>query len=487
MYFGDLYERVIDLASSATEHRYYVHSPERVIAVVTRGGPEPGTKYLHTDNLGSVESVTDANGGVAEHRSYKPFGERRSPIWGQPPQGPFTSKTTKGFTGQEEDAELGLVNAKGRMLDPRVGRFLSVDPIVSNVWRGQSLNAYSYVRNNPLAYVDPSGFEPEDGRDHSGAQMRVEIRQDPDGNLGFVGTVLPVASGPGGASGKAAQVGAAAPSNDVDTTGSSAGDAQPLVLPPLDPSLPVYDIPQPAGPGTNDPFGIKPSWLALGYSTPLTLLDELLAGDPAGGRNTFILPFEHGFFHDLSVLFGDDRQVVTLRPSISAYPPPNPKEQALYGVVVGGVVTLGALLTPGPQDDIALTLGGTAERSAAEAGAAKGAADAAQGIRPRPTTVAALETGDGTFTGVSGSSQPLHRRVQNALDAIPPSQRSPFHGRCAEPQCISRALEAGVDPAGGTMTAARVRAHGNPSHGTTIPACSSCTQLQEAFRIRSGQ
>lgn len=47
----------------------------------------------------------------------------------------------------------------GRVYDPKLGRFMSADP----VWTGdltdpQSLNPYSYVSNNPLTLVDPSGF-----------------------------------------------------------------------------------------------------------------------------------------------------------------------------------------------------------------------------------------------------------------------------------------------------------------------------------------
>ncbi|MGK3998685.1 hypothetical protein [Sorangium sp. So ce1024] len=44
LYFGDLYERVTDAASGAVEHRYHVHSPERVVAIVTRGGADDGTR-----------------------------------------------------------------------------------------------------------------------------------------------------------------------------------------------------------------------------------------------------------------------------------------------------------------------------------------------------------------------------------------------------------------------------------------------------------
>ncbi|WP_437480466.1 RHS repeat-associated core domain-containing protein [Sorangium sp. So ce1014] len=181
LYFGDLYERVTEAASGTVEHRYHVHSPERVVAIVTRGGPDDGTRYVHVDHLGSVDALTDEDGDVIERRSYDPFGQRRNPVWGERPPASFASETTQGFTGHESDDELGLVNMKGRIYDPRIGRFLTTDPIVSIPSFGQSWNPYSYVLNNPLAYVDPSGFQgalPEDGS-HSplpaGAEFSLEV------------------------------------------------------------------------------------------------------------------------------------------------------------------------------------------------------------------------------------------------------------------------------------------------------------------------
>jgi RHS repeat-associated protein len=93
-----------------------------------------------------------------ERRSYDAFGARRNPVWGAPNPASFSSKAKPGFTGHEGDDELGLVNMKGRIYDPKVGRFLTPDPIVSMPHFGQSWNPYSYVLNSPLAYVDPSGF-----------------------------------------------------------------------------------------------------------------------------------------------------------------------------------------------------------------------------------------------------------------------------------------------------------------------------------------
>ncbi len=157
LYFGDMFEQV--KAGNNTEFRYYVHSPERVIAIVTRGGASPGTRFLHVDHLGSTDVITKDDGSVDERRSYDVFGARRNPEWGGP-AGNFTSSTTRGFTGHEEDDDLGLVNAKGRMYDARLGRFTTTDPVIADIWDGQSLNKYSYVGNNPLAFVDPTGFVP---------------------------------------------------------------------------------------------------------------------------------------------------------------------------------------------------------------------------------------------------------------------------------------------------------------------------------------
>jgi len=46
----------------------------------------------------------------------------------------------------------------GRVYDPTLGRFLQADPFVQDPADPQMLNRYSYVRNNPLNFVDPSGY-----------------------------------------------------------------------------------------------------------------------------------------------------------------------------------------------------------------------------------------------------------------------------------------------------------------------------------------
>jgi hypothetical protein len=46
----------------------------------------------------------------------------------------------------------------GRVYDRNLGRFLQVDPFISNGADSQSLNPYSYVGNNPLSGIDPTGY-----------------------------------------------------------------------------------------------------------------------------------------------------------------------------------------------------------------------------------------------------------------------------------------------------------------------------------------
>jgi RHS repeat-associated protein len=169
--YAGAYERVthFGMQASPTEHRYYISSDERVVALVTRTTQDTTTAYLHVDHLGSTDVITGgtgiALGQVKERRSYDAFGAKRDPVWGTAGPGSGAAKTTLGFTGHESEGELGLVNMKGRIYDPKVGRFLTTDPLVSHPGFSQSWNPYSYVLNNPLNLVDPSGFgdEPQGG------------------------------------------------------------------------------------------------------------------------------------------------------------------------------------------------------------------------------------------------------------------------------------------------------------------------------------
>ncbi len=62
-----------------------------------------------------------------------------------------------GDIGQTHDGSTGLMHYNARYYDPLVGRFISADTIVPNPANPQDLNRYTYVRNNPVRYTDPTG------------------------------------------------------------------------------------------------------------------------------------------------------------------------------------------------------------------------------------------------------------------------------------------------------------------------------------------
>jgi RHS repeat-associated protein len=109
-------------------------------------------EYYHLDVIGSVRAVTDADGTVIARHDFRPFGEELSPQY--PP------KDRKLFTGQERDFETGLDYFDDRQLRVDLGRFTAPDPMADLAWTDPTLgatNAYGYVQNNPLGFVDPTG------------------------------------------------------------------------------------------------------------------------------------------------------------------------------------------------------------------------------------------------------------------------------------------------------------------------------------------
>lgn len=62
-----------------------------------------------------------------------------------------------GFTGHVQDTATGLTYMQQRYYDPVVGRFLSVDPIVTDFNTGKLFGRYTYVDNNPYTKIDPDG------------------------------------------------------------------------------------------------------------------------------------------------------------------------------------------------------------------------------------------------------------------------------------------------------------------------------------------
>ena len=104
--------------------------------------------YLHGDHLGSTSLVTDQAGNKVAEQRYEPWGVVRWQDGIMP--------TDFAFTGQRAEA-FGLLDYNARYYSPLLQRFISADSIVPSPGDPQSLNSYSYVRNNPVLYRDPGG------------------------------------------------------------------------------------------------------------------------------------------------------------------------------------------------------------------------------------------------------------------------------------------------------------------------------------------
>jgi RHS repeat-associated protein len=117
--------------------------------------------------------------------SFDTFGKRRDPAtWAaiSTPPG-AASITDKGYTDQQELDGLGLIHMEGRVYDPVLGRFVSGDPFIPDLYNSQSLDRYAYVNNNPMNHTDPTGFDPADSSDDntgddSGSQFSIGTNPD---------------------------------------------------------------------------------------------------------------------------------------------------------------------------------------------------------------------------------------------------------------------------------------------------------------------
>lgn len=94
------------------------------------------------------------------------------------------------YTGQTHDIDTDLYYYNARYYDPTLGRFLQADSVIPSVFQPQTINPYSYVINNPLKYIDPSGHETMEVAVHASRELHeawqneLEERRDRVNNFG---------------------------------------------------------------------------------------------------------------------------------------------------------------------------------------------------------------------------------------------------------------------------------------------------------------
>ena len=133
------------------------HEPVQVASIGTYIGilsqasiaqvqPQSKVYYFITDHLGTPMKMMDEAGGVVWSADYRPFGELSLSN--------ATAENNFRFPGQYYDQETELHYNYYRFYAPRIGRYLSVDPVgYHNV-----IKRYLYVGNNPLLWEDFFGL-----------------------------------------------------------------------------------------------------------------------------------------------------------------------------------------------------------------------------------------------------------------------------------------------------------------------------------------
>jgi len=116
-----------------------------------------------TDWLGTLRALTDSVGNLSATCLSLPYGDGENNCYSA-----TTDATEFLFTGKERDSESGNDYFDARYYASNMGRFMSPDwsakedPVpYAQLDDPQSLNLYSYVRNNPLGKADPDGHCPQ--------------------------------------------------------------------------------------------------------------------------------------------------------------------------------------------------------------------------------------------------------------------------------------------------------------------------------------
>jgi RHS repeat-associated protein len=98
---------------------------------------------------GDVTELRDAAGGLLNSYSYD--------IWGNTTAVSEKVSNSFRYSGELWDDSTDLQYLRARWYDPSQARFISEDTYEGDIANPLSQNLYTYVENNPLIYMDPSG------------------------------------------------------------------------------------------------------------------------------------------------------------------------------------------------------------------------------------------------------------------------------------------------------------------------------------------
>lgn len=125
---------------ATVQKRFFAKGEQRLT------GADAGIYYYTRDHLGSIREVTNSAGAVVARYDYDPYGNRVV-LSG-------VMNFDFGYTGHYYHAQSGLNLTYYRVYDPKLGRWLSRDPVGEKA----GPNLYDYVMNDPLGRIDPDGL-----------------------------------------------------------------------------------------------------------------------------------------------------------------------------------------------------------------------------------------------------------------------------------------------------------------------------------------
>ncbi len=120
-----------------------------------------GTNYFYLLNLqGDIIGIYDSNGDVVVKYAYDSWGQLMS-ITGTLAD-TIGVKNPLRYRGYYYDTETKLYYLQSRYYDPETCHFISMDSYFVAGDYINGMNMYAYCLNNPVMYVDPTGYEAED-------------------------------------------------------------------------------------------------------------------------------------------------------------------------------------------------------------------------------------------------------------------------------------------------------------------------------------